>query len=159
MKLQTLLTTLLCSGALAFVPADTAEAQRSRDSRQSKPEILFPEAGREAPKQGSSRFGTKLDKAYKLIEKEKYAEAIAAAEAIANNERAGPYERSRAYYIAGYATQQTDTESVSKTIDYLTRAIESNGLDNNMHYQLMQQVAQLHVAEEQYDHAIRYIDR
>jgi tetratricopeptide (TPR) repeat protein len=41
----------------------------------------------------------------------------------------------------------------------LEKAIESNGLPNDTHYQLMYQLAQMQLAEEQYEVAVKTLDR
>lgn len=170
MKASIRVSTILCSLVLAFghlSATDTAAAEREDSSKKSssqkkgrsaKPEVLYPEATRKENAKPGSRFSQKLQKLFAIYDKGNYSEAIDNAEALAGEAKAGPYEKAQAYYIAGNAAMQLD-ETYERAVTYLKQALEADGLSNNTHYQVMQQVGQLLASDEHYEEALRYLDR
>ncbi len=134
----------------AAVPS--AEARREREAKE---EVLFPNAERDVEKGAVSRsLDRPVGKMFDLYNEEgKEAEAIEAAEAVIANSRAKAYDRALAYQIAGLSAYNLDDNV--KAIEYLQKAIAENALDNNTHYQLMQQVAGAQFNEGLYDDAIK----
>lgn len=155
-----LMTSTTQAAAQAAQRAQEAREQRAErtDKGSSNTKEMFPQAERKEPgEKASARMSPKLQKmidAYNEGENEK---ALTAADEIIANERANNYERSLAYQIAAQAAYATDDNAAAMA--YLEKAIETNGLDNNGHYQSMYMLGQLQMEDEQYDKALATIDR
>lgn len=149
----------LSIGLLVSQPVD-AQRQRRSSSTQSaqKAEPLYPEATREeSGLKATARFVKPLNKIAELLEKERYDDAIAEAQRVAGEGKANAYERAVAYrYIA---SAYIDKDDYPQAMAHLERALGENGLPNDAHYQLMFQLAQLQMAEEQYDTALATLDQ
>jgi len=170
MKKASLLSAALVAFALLSVAsvhaqieptqANTRAARRAKQAPQTKQAAMFPAATREEPKQsGSSALAKALDKLFELQKDDKNDEALAAADAILADPRAGAYDRATAAYVAGYVWLNKDTAGYGNAIKYLQRAIDENGLSNNTHYQMMLQVAQMQANEEKYADSLASVDR
>jgi hypothetical protein len=117
----------------------------------------FPNATREDPKPKPGKLKSKLMALDKKAQSDQFAEVITAAEEILADPKANEYERGRAAYLAGFASVNLDDDA--KGVAYTERAITENSLPNDLHFQLMQQVAQLNYRMEKYDAAIAAVDR
>jgi len=143
----------------AGVVAD-ASAQRERNTRggSNKPQVLYPDAAREAPKtKASSRLAARLQKVVEAYEKDDNANTIQLAEEILTNESANEYDRAFASQLAAQAAYNSDDTATAKR--YLQQAIDLNALDNNGHYQSMFMLAQLHMQDDEYNEALALVDR
>lgn len=145
---KALLATLLAG----LLVAGTALAQRDKD------EPLYPNSTRAEPEaKASQRIGPKLNKMYELYQEEKHDQAIAAAEEILGNSRANDYDKAIAYQTLAYVW--LDKDSYPKAIEFLQKALDTNALPNDTHFQMMYQVSQMQMQEEQYDVAMATLDR
>lgn len=136
----------------ATVP--TVEARRERETRD---EVLFPNATREVERATVQRaLDRPIGRMFDLYnEGGKEAEAIEAAQEVIENARAKPYERALAYQIAGLSAYNIDDNL--QAIEFIGKALSENALDNNTHYQLMQQLAGAQFNEGLYDDALKTI--
>jgi tetratricopeptide (TPR) repeat protein len=119
---------------------------------------LFPQATRQEPEAKASNKALKaLQNAQGLYEKQDYAGTIAKAEEIAAAADANPYEKGFAYQLAGSAAADQNNEA--KAVEYFQKALDSNGLDNNSHYQVMNNLAAVQFGLGKYDDALKTLDR
>lgn len=168
MKLRSLLAAGAVSLALTAMVVPAAQAQYSESSntrrdrdkaKAKKPEVMFPAATRKDVEPKPSRLAKQVTRMFDFYDKQKYDDAIKAAEELAANGKASANDRAQAWYVAGYSALEQDSESYVRAIGYLSKALEADGLVNNTHYQVMLQVAQMLVAEEKYDQALAMADR
>lgn len=156
MRLATLLKTAVLILLLASFAAP-AEAAR-RDKKEAKPEPAYPMATRPDPEpKQSRRMQAKVKKMYELSQEDDPEATEKAACIVLDADIATPYEKSLAAQII--AVSYIDRDEYPKAIEYFEKALEINGLPNDSHYQVMYQIAQLHMAEEQYDEALKWLDR
>jgi tetratricopeptide (TPR) repeat protein len=149
--LQPLLMLLL---AVALVAP--AEAQRRRDAPARQ--VMFPDATRaDVTPRTSQRFQRQMQRMIDLSNKDEYEQSLKVAEEIIADARATPADRAFALQSASYAASQLD--QYEKSLEYARRAVEEDALDNNAHFQLMRQVAQMQIAEEQYEEGVKLLDR
>jgi len=158
------LLSLLIAAALGGAVVTDAIAQSdsprsSRNSRAAKPEVLYPNATREAPKEKTSaKLGSQLQKLVDAFNKgEDYAGVRAQADQILANPAANNADKSLASQLAAQAAYNLDDTAAAKK--YLQQAIELNGLDNNGHYQSMMMLAQLQLQDNQYPEGLATLDK
>ncbi len=131
---------------------------KNDDKAQAATAPLFPNATRQEPDaKASSKTLKALQGVQELYEKQDYANAVAKAEEIANKADANPYEKGFAYQLAGSASADLNNEA--KAAEYFQKALDSNGLDNNSHYQVMSNLAAVQLSLEQNDAALKTLDR
>jgi tetratricopeptide (TPR) repeat protein len=148
------LVVLLLLGLLAAGSAFGARGKKEEEKR----EAMFPNATRVEPKIKPVASLTKqLQKLFDLSQEEKYDEVIALADELIANKRAGSYEKSIALQAKGFA--YIDQDDYAQAMPLLQQALDANGLPNDNHYQIMFQLGQMHMAEEQYEDALRVIDQ
>lgn len=130
-----------------------------RDKKQPEPEPLYPNATRVEPEaKPVQRLQKQLQKMYDASQEEgKEAEAEALAQEMLANSRAGAYEKSIANQVLGFARLNAD--NYPEAITYLQAAIDAGGLNNDQHYQLMYNIAQMQLAEEMYDESLATMER
>jgi tetratricopeptide (TPR) repeat protein len=135
------------------------QAQRSQERGQSsKPTVEYPDATRKEPStKASSRMSSKLKKMVDHYDEDEGVEAMALADEIMAEPKANEYDKSFAAQIAAQVAY--DADDTAAAMDYLQKAIEYNGLDNNAHYGVMLMLAQLQLQEEKYDQSLATIDR
>lgn len=105
-------------------------------------EALYPKAQREAPGlRASGRTSGKLERMMKFYGDERGPEARAIADEVLANESANAFERAYAAQIAAQVAY--DAGDTATAVDYFDQAIELDGLDNNAHYNVMLNLAQL----------------
>lgn len=159
---------VLVFGAVSQATAQTASersAQRraAREGNKTagapaKVENQYPNATRTAPDaKASSKGGAKLQKMMDAFDKEKTADARTQADAIIADTSLNAYERSFAAQIGFQVAYDADDNKAA--MEYLKKAIEINGLDNNSHFDRMFVLAQLQLQEEQYAESLATIDR
>jgi hypothetical protein len=136
-------------------PRESKKDKKAKDGGDDAPK--FPNATREDPKPKPGKLKSKLMALDKKAQSDQFAEVITAAEEILADPKANEYERARAAYLAGFASVNLDDDA--KAVAYTERAITENALNNDLHFQLMQQVAQLNYRMEKYDAAIAAVDR
>jgi tetratricopeptide (TPR) repeat protein len=133
-----------------------------RDQESNKPQQetaqLYPNATRKSPEAVAKGKGLKeLQDLQALYEKQDSAAVVAKAEQIASRSDANAYEKSFAYQLAG--TAAADLNDQAKAADYFKKAIDTNGLDNNSHYQVMYNLAAVQYGEQKYADALATLDR
>ncbi len=110
-----------------------------------KQDVLYPEATREAPDLGASgRTAGKLEKMMKLYQGEKGAEARVIADEVIAADGSNAFEKAYSAQIAAQVAY--DAGDTATAVKYYQQAIELNGLDNNAHYNVMLNLAQLQQA-------------
>ena len=174
-------TTALAAALAALLlslPVDDAQAASTYTSRGQKPVVegeaeqedksdkgdaekaQYPNATRAEPaKAKPGKLQAKLQKAYELLEKDKFAEVIERADEIIADPKATPYEKGHAAYVAGYAAIDLGEPDYTKAIKYLTQAIDSDQMTNNTHFTLLFQVAQMLMSDEKYAESLVMTDR
>lgn len=138
---------------------DAERAKTAQKGKKAAPEApaLFPLATRLQPEAKASSKSVKgLQELQALYEKADYAGAIARAEAWAAAS-ANPYEKAFAYQLAGNAS--ADLKNDAKAAEYFQKALDSNGLDNNSHYQVMHNLSAVQYGLKRYDDALKTLDR
>lgn len=139
--------------------AKSADRDSSRSSRKSEAVAeTYPEATRKNPtakaSQGMSRKMTEMGK---LFDADKRDEARVIADEILADSKANSYEKA---YAAQFAAQIAyEADDMPAAIGYFKQAIDADGLDNNAHYGLMINLAQLQQQEEQYVDSLATFDR
>ncbi|HEU4773310.1 MAG TPA: tetratricopeptide repeat protein [Lysobacter sp.] len=133
-------------------------ASRSNKKAEAPAAANYPDATRKEPKlKASERISRKLSKMMDLYEEENGAEARAMADEIIADPKANGYEKA---YSAQLAAQVAyEAEDATAAIDYFKKVIEFDGLDNNAHYNIMLNLAQLQQQEEQYAESQATFDR
>jgi tetratricopeptide (TPR) repeat protein len=129
-----------------------AHGADEKGGKNKKEQVLYPDATRKAPEgKASPKLSPKLQKMMDLYQDNKEAESRAAADEILANDKANAYERGLADQIAAQAAYGANDTKAAEA--YLKDAIQTNGLDNNAHYQNMFMLAQLQMQDEQYAEA------
>ncbi|MEO7251823.1 MAG: tetratricopeptide repeat protein [Arenimonas sp.] len=131
-----------------------------QESKQApKAAALFPKATRAEPAQtGAPSLSKQLQALFDAQEKASADEQIAKADAIIGDPRATPFDKANAGYIAAAAWQSKDTKDYTNATKYLEGAVAANGLNNNTHYQLMLQLAQMLASDDKHAQALTYVD-
>jgi len=118
----------------------------------------YPSATRKSPEAKATAKATpKLQKMMKLYEDEKFADARAIADELIANTSANAYDHAFAAQIAAQIAYDADDSAAA--MEYLKKALEFNGLDNNGHYSAMMMLAQLQLQDEKYADALATVDR
>lgn len=117
----------------------------------------FPGATRDEPDATATRrFARQLEELQTQVQDGEYEAAVQSADAIVADERANEYERAFALQAAGSALiNQGDYASAT---GYMQQALEVDGLPNDIHYQVMYQVAQLHMQDGNYAESLAVVD-
>lgn len=147
--------------APAFADPQTRQAGRrdrsEQKAEQQKEAPLYPQATREEPKARATAKGSKqLQAMSEAYNEEKYAELLAQAVPFAESAD-NAYEKAFAYQLAGVAASETN--DAAKAAQYLQAALDANGLDNNSHYRVMNNLIATQAQLEQWDAAMKTLDR
>ena len=119
--------------------------------------ILFPHATRVSPQLEASKSGGKaLNAILALYQAKQYPQAIEEADALAAVST-NAYERGFAYQLAANAA--ADAGDNAKAADYFKEALDSNGLDNDDHYQVMYNLAVTQYQTQHPAEAVAMLDR
>ena len=138
---------------------DAERAKQKQKDQGDAPEAaaLFPNATRAQPDAKASSKALKgLQELQAQYEKEDFAGVLAKADVLASAD-ASPYEKAFAYQLAGNAA--ADLENDAKAAEYFQKALDSNGLDNNSHYQVMHNLSAVLFGLGRYDDALATLDR
>jgi pentatricopeptide repeat protein len=135
------------------VPSNSDSAHENKN-KPVKQVPLFPQAARPEPKLPASKMPDKIQKLFDLLEKDKNDEVIVVAEDILANPKATPLDRAQAAYVAGNAEIAKNNPTYEAAVKYLQRALTEDALPNNTHFQVMQQIAQMQLADEKYADAL-----
>jgi predicted Zn-dependent protease len=137
--------------------ADERRAERAKRSGAETKEQRYPEATREDPEARPTRTGsTRLNKLSDAYEAQDVPQTQVLADEILADEKSNSYEKSMAARIAGAALIGQDD---AKALDYFQRALQSDGLKNDDHYEVMSIIAQLHAQEDRFDEALATMER
>lgn len=138
------------------------ESRSDREDRGSKrgkakaADERFPNATRESPDGKAGSKGAKLlNKMQKEVEAEKWQDALTTAEGITDDLNA--YEKGFGYLFAAGAASRLDRLDLAET--YFAKAVETNGLANNDHYQAMLNLAVVQNQQDKKQEAFATIDR
>lgn len=155
---QVLLSLFIAACLGGGVVAD-ASAQSSRSGKKAqKAEAMFPDATRAEPAaKPSSRVGKKLGKLIDIYNDEDYAQTRAQADEILAASGANEYDKSLAAQLGAQAAYNLDDNAAAKA--YLQQVLEFNGLENDGHYQSMLMLAQLQLADDEYEPGLATLDR
>ena len=138
-----------------YDPAERASHKQHKQDADTNSK--FPNAKRESPHLTATKEGGKtLTEIVAAYQAKNYADAIAKAEALAGTSD-NAYEKSFAYQIAG--TAAADSKDNAKAAADFQKAIDANGLDNDQHYQVMYNLAVVQYQQQQYDAALKTLDR
>jgi tetratricopeptide (TPR) repeat protein len=161
MKLRSkqVLLSIFIGAALGGMVVADASAQSSRSGKKSeKAEVLYPEATRKEPEaKASKKAGKPLQKLIDAYNKEDYAQTRTLADELLALEGANEYDKSLAAQLAAQAAYNLDDVAAAKA--YLQQVLQFNGLDNNGHYQSMLMLAQLQLADDEYQPGLATLDR
>ncbi|MDQ3056848.1 MAG: tetratricopeptide repeat protein [Pseudomonadota bacterium] len=139
---------------------DAERAKQKQKEQGDVPEApaLFPNATRtQADAKASSTALKGLQELQAQYEQEDFAGVVAKADVLAASGDASPYEKAFAYQLAGNAS--ADLQNDAKAAEYFQKALDSNGLDNNSHYQVMHNLSAVQFGLERYDDALKTLDR
>ncbi len=138
--------------------ADRDSARSSRKSNAPAAEETYPEATRKNPTtKATERTSRKMTEMGKLFDADKRAEARAVADEILADPKANGYEKA---YAAQFAAQIAyEADDMPAAIAYFQQAIDADGLDNNAHFGIMLNLAQLQQQEEKYAESAATFDR
>lgn len=134
--------------------------QRGETEQKKEQEVpaLYPQATREQPEASASRGNLKvLQNLQETYASGDYAGTIAIADKIVADGSSNAYDKSFANQVAGTASGQDGDDS--KAEGYFEKALASNGLDNNNHYQVMFNLAATQYGRDEYDKALTTLDR
>jgi len=147
------------SDVLAQSGSQRSEERRSRgrnQQQQAEPEERYPNAARTAPDaKASARAQSKLQRLFKFYEEQDAEKVIPIAEDLINDARTNAYDKAIASRIAGAVLIDEDDE---KAVEYLGKALEFNGLNNNDHFETMLILGQLALQDDRYDDALKILD-
>ena len=137
--------------------AELGKGKEEAKQEEQKP-AKYPNATRVAPEaKANPKAVRNLQALQDAYEKQDMAGVIAKSEEIAAMPNAGAYEKSFAYSMAGNAAADLDDQA--KAADYFAKAVESNGLDNDSHFNTMYNLAVIHYGNEKYADALATMDR
>lgn len=142
--------------AAASERARQKREQKKADKEQSPP--MFPGATRAEPKAQSSKAGAKhLQKMIELLDKKDFAGVDTELQALLAESGVNEYDRSFGYQVAANAA--SDASQLDKALGYFQKALESNGLDNNGHFQVMYNLAVVQFQAGKTEQALATLDR
>jgi len=172
---------LLTSALVLLVPAYSAHAQGVSDAKpntragrraeeaakakkgdpKAKQAPLYPQATRKEPEAVGDRAVEKQMGELIKLQGEDGSEdkVIAKADEILANPKANGFDKSRAAYVAGAAWQGKESNGFANAIKYYKQAVDNNGLDNNLHYRAMLQLAQMQSADQHHADALATVDK
>ena len=136
--------------ALMVATSFAADADAARRDSKEDVELTFPDATREDPEaKVTERIFKQIEKMQDAYNEEgREEEAIRIGEEILANERAKPYDRALALLLAGGAAANLGDDA--RAASYLERAIESNALPNENHYNAMHTLGGVYFNSEQW---------
>ncbi|HLT43090.1 MAG TPA: tetratricopeptide repeat protein [Luteimonas sp.] len=164
-----LLTAMMATGLMLATTAALAQetraeqrraerAAKAKEAKEGEQVDRFAGATRKEPetKTSSRASSTRLGKLSDAYEAKDLAQTQQIADEIIADEKSNAYERALAARIAGAVLLGEDD---AKSVSYLQRALEFDGLKNREHYEVMYIVAQLHAQDGRYDEALATLER
>jgi tetratricopeptide (TPR) repeat protein len=131
--------------------------EKGDDKKQEEAAPLYPNATRQSPEAMAKKNLKALQEMQAEYEKQQYAQVITQADAIAAKSDASAYEKSFSYQLAGASASELGDDA--KAGNYFKQAIDTNGLDNNSHYQAMYNLAVIQYGEGKNAEALATLDR
>ncbi len=146
--------------APAFAEPQSRQAgrrQKSEEKAEQKEAPLYPEATRKEPEARATQKGVKqLQAMSKAYNDGNFVEVITIAVPFAQSSD-NDYEKAFAYQLAGVAA--SEASDPAKSAEYFQAAIDANGLDNNSHYRVMNNLIATQAQLDQWDAAMKTLDR
>lgn len=131
---------------------------RSGKASAAKVEQKYPAATRVSPDaKTSAKVTPKLQKMMALYDDGKFVEARAIADEIIANAAANAYDHAFAAQFGAQLAYEVDETPAA--MQYLVKALDYNGLDNNGHYSSMLMLGQLQMQEDKYVESLATIER
>lgn len=139
--------------------AELGKGKKDAEAKQAEQRpALYPNATRVSPEaKANPKVVKQLQALQEAHEKQDNAAVIAKAEEIAAMPTAGAYDKSFAYSIAGNAAADMDDQA--KAAAYFQKALDTNGLDNDSHFNVMYNLAVLQYGLEKYADGLATMDR
>ena len=136
--------------------AQLGKGDVKKDEKEKKP-ALYPNATRISPTPAPSPKMLKLLLAVQdAYEKQEMQTVITEANALGANPDAGAYEKSAAYSLAANAS--IDLGDEAKAAEYFRKAVDTNGLDNDSHFNTLFNLAVIQYQLEKYQDALATVD-
>jgi len=147
-----------CSHYLRAVQPPQPSTPSPEQKATPKPDgILFPGATRVSPALEATKSGGKaLNAIVALSQAKQYPQAIQQAKALASAS-SNAYERGFAYQLAANAA--ADSGDNEKAAGFFKQALDSNGLDNDDHYQVMYNLAVTQYQTKHFAEALATLER
>ncbi|HZX79860.1 MAG TPA: tetratricopeptide repeat protein, partial [Lysobacter sp.] len=138
--------------------AEQAEQNAAKGSSEAQAEARYPNATRKNPGAKASAKGAKrLQALVTLFNDKKNDEARSAADAILADADASTYEKAFAAQLA--AQLAIGAEDYDAALRHIGTAVDADILDNDQHYTLLLQRAQLQIRDKDYAAALASADR
>lgn len=133
--------------------------QRARGNAAAQAEeVRFPNATREEPaRRTGERTMRQIVGAFDAMNDDDNERARATLEGLKGNSRLTDYERSLVHQGLGQIAYES--EDLDLAISEWNQALAANGLNNNDHFRILYQIAQLQLSEEQYAQALATLER
>lgn len=138
-------------------PQSSTQAAEQKDAPPKPDGLKFPGATRVSPQLEATKSGGKaLSAIIALSQAKQYPQAIQQAETLAAAS-SNAYERAFAYQLAANAS--ADSGDNAKAAGYFKQALDSNGLGNDDHYQVMYNLAVTQYQTKRFTEALATLDR
>ena len=150
---------ILVAASLGGMVVADASAQSSRSGKKAeKAEVMYPSATRQDPEaKPSSKAGKKLQKLIDVYNEQDYPQTRTLADELLALDVANNYDKSVAAQLGAQAAYNLDDTAGAKA--YLQQVLQFDGLENNGHYQSMLMLAQLQLADDEYQPGLATLDR
>ena len=148
--------------APAFADPQSRQAGRrdrsaQKEEKQQKEPPRYPQATRAEPTVRATQKGVKhLQAMTKAYNDDNFVEVVTIAVPFAQSTD-NAYEKAFAYQLAGVASSENN--DAAKAAEYFQAAIDANGLDNNSHYAVMNNLIATQAQLEQWDAAMKTLER
>ncbi len=143
---------------LAQIKGESQKEDKSKQADEEKKPALYPNSTRVVTDtQVPGKFAKSVNSLQDIYQKKDPAALIAKVEEIVAMPGVNNYIKSYAYSLAASAATEQDDEA--KAEDYFSKAVESNGLENDSHYNTMFNLAVVQYQQEKYPKSLATIDR
>jgi tetratricopeptide (TPR) repeat protein len=176
MTKQNILATVLLAFLLAGLSSNVSIASSTRDKYKTdkcysaegneipcasadQQVAKYPNATRITPEFPKSKIKSDWDALVKATQAKDPNILLAAAQRVLANPNASINEQAESANQVAQAYLQLDKTNYLKPIEYGSKALELNGLNNNTHYQLMYVLGQMLLVEKQYARSLILFDR
>lgn len=137
--------------------AERAKAKEQKGETTEAP-AQYPNATRQSPEaKAKGKMLKELQSLQEAYEKDDKTSVITKADAIGADGSTNAYEKGFAFQLAGNAAADLDDQAKAEA--YFAKAVATNGLDNNNHFQTMYNLAVVQFGEKKYDQALVTVDR